>query len=165
MQKLETSLLKSMIPIVKMSYKLLELKFNSKSASESDSLALMGHSINEVNIKRRKLIKPDLNDQLKQLCGSHTTVTKQLFGYDLPKSVRKYLKPIKWASRFRQNHRLITTNSRKDQTFLIAHTIRVKSLFYGDIKGQGRDHTWTSKRYANQINTNFCQTSNHLHHL
>ena len=36
MQKLETSLLKSMIPIVKMSDKLLELKFNSKSASESD---------------------------------------------------------------------------------------------------------------------------------
>ena len=34
-QKLETSLLKSMIPIVKMSDKLLELKFNSKSASES----------------------------------------------------------------------------------------------------------------------------------
>ena len=74
----------SMIPIVKMSDKLLKLKFNSKSASESDSLALVGHSINEVNIKRRELIKPDLNDQFKQLCGSHTTVTKQLFGYGLP---------------------------------------------------------------------------------
>ena len=99
MQKLETSLLKSMIPIVKMSDKLLELKFNSKSASESDmseflqlsldSLALMGHSINEVNIKRRELIKPDLNDQFKQLCGSHTPVTKLLFGDDLPKSVKE----------------------------------------------------------------------------
>ena len=61
MQKLETSLLKSMIPVVKMSDKLLELKSNSKPASESDvseflqlsldSLALMGHSINEVNTK------------------------------------------------------------------------------------------------------------------
>ena len=99
MQKLETSLLKSMIPIVKMSDKLLELKSNSKSASESDvceflqlsldSLALMGHSINEVSIKRRELIKPDLNDQFKQLCGSHTPVTKLLFGDDLPKSVKE----------------------------------------------------------------------------
>ena len=99
MQKLETSLLKSMIPIVKMSDKLLELKSNSKSASPSDvaeflqlsldSLALMGHSINEVNIKRRELIKPDLNDQFKQLCGSHTPVTKLLFGDDLPKSVKE----------------------------------------------------------------------------
>ena len=65
MQKLETSLLKSMIPIVKISDKLLKLKSNSESASQSDvseflqlsldSLALMGHSINEVNIKRREL--------------------------------------------------------------------------------------------------------------
>ena len=60
-----------------MADKLLELKFNSKSASESDSLALMAHAIDEVNIKRRELIKTDLNNQFKQLCGSHTTVTKQ----------------------------------------------------------------------------------------
>ena len=80
MQKLETSLLKSITPIAKMSDKLLQLKFNSKSASERDvseflqlsldSLAFIGHSINEVNIKRRELIKPDLNVQFKQLCGS-----------------------------------------------------------------------------------------------
>ena len=99
MQKLETSLLKSMIPIVKMSDKLLELKSTSTSASQSDvseflqlsldSLALMGHSINEVNIKRRELIKPDLNDPFKQLCGSHSPVTKLLFGDDLPKSVKE----------------------------------------------------------------------------
>ena len=36
MQKLETSLLKSMIPIVNISDKLLELKSNSKSAFETD---------------------------------------------------------------------------------------------------------------------------------
>ncbi|PFX23506.1 Retrovirus-related Pol polyprotein from type-2 retrotransposable element R2DM [Stylophora pistillata] len=94
-----TSLLKSMIPIVKISDKLLELKSNSKSASESDvseflqlspdSLAHLGHSINEVNIKRRELIKPDLNDQFKQLCCSHTPVTKLLFGDDLPTSVKE----------------------------------------------------------------------------
>ena len=99
MQKLETSLLKSMIPIVKMSDKLVELKSNSKCASESDvseflqlsldSLAYMGHSINEVNTKRRELIKPDLNDQFKQLCSSHTPVTKLLFGDDLLKSVKE----------------------------------------------------------------------------
>ena len=61
MQKLETNLLKSMITIVKIADKLLELKSNSKFESESDvseflklsldSLALLGHSINEVNLK------------------------------------------------------------------------------------------------------------------
>ena len=63
----------SIIPIVKIADKLLELKSNSKFASESDvsepflqlsldSLALLGHSFNEVNNKRRELMKPDLND-------------------------------------------------------------------------------------------------------
>ena len=99
MQKLETSLIKSMIPIIKIVNKMLELKSNSKPASETDvsaflqlsldSLALLGHSINEVNLKRRELIKPDLNDQFKQLCSSQTPVTKLLFGDDLPKSVKE----------------------------------------------------------------------------
>ena len=48
-----------------------------------------GHSFNEVNTKRREHIKPDLNDQFKQLCGSHMPVTKLLFGDYLPKSVKE----------------------------------------------------------------------------
>ena len=72
MQKLETSLLKSMIPIINDSDKLLELKSNSKYQLRQnittilqlslDSFALLGHSINEVDIKRKELMKPDLND-------------------------------------------------------------------------------------------------------
>ena len=99
MQKLETSLLKSMTSIIKISDKLLDLKSSSKSASESDvseflqlavdSLALLGHSINDVNIKQPELIKPDLNDQFKQLCSSQNPVTKLLFVDDSPKSVKE----------------------------------------------------------------------------
>ena len=98
MQKLETSLLKSMIPIINVSDKLLELKSNSRLPSEAeittilqlslDSLALLGHSINEVNIKRIELMKPDFNDQFKQLCSAQNPITKMLFGDDLPKSVK-----------------------------------------------------------------------------
>ena len=49
----------------------------------------MRHSINdhEVNFIGHELIKPDLNDQFKQLCSSQNPVTKGLFGDDLPKSV------------------------------------------------------------------------------
>ena len=74
-----------------------ELKSNSKAVSKwdvpeflqvsSDSLALLGHSIIEVNIKHHELIQPDLNDQFKQLCSAQTPVTKMLLGDDLPKSV------------------------------------------------------------------------------
>lgn len=89
MQKLEANLLRNMIPIVKVADKLLELRSNSKSAWES----YVSDSINEVNLKQRELIKPDLNgdlnEQFKQLCSSQNPVTKVLFGDDLPKSVKK----------------------------------------------------------------------------
>lgn len=95
MQKLITSLIKSMILIIKIVDKMLELNSNSTPVSETDasaflqlsfgSLALLGHSKNEVNLKRRELIKPDINDHFKQLYSSHTPVTKLLFGDDLPK--------------------------------------------------------------------------------
>ena len=170
MQKLETSLLKSMIPIVKMSDKLLELKFNSKSASESDvseflqlsldSLALMGHSINEVNIKRRELIKPDLKDQFKQLCCLHTPVTKLLFGDDLPKSVKEISETNKVGVKgFVKTTDTLQQTAEKIQLFSSPTPSESEAFFFGNIKDQGRDHTWTSKRRANQINTNFCQTS------
>lgn len=99
MQKLELTLLKSMIPISKLCDKLLSLKGSPRPLSGEevgellqqglDALTLTGHSVNELNLKRRELIKPDLNDQYKQLCGSQTAVTKLLFGDDLPKSVKE----------------------------------------------------------------------------
>lgn len=89
MQKLETNLLRSMIPIVKVADKLLELRSNSKSAWES----YVSDSINEFNLKQGELIKRDLNgdpnDKFKQLCSSQNPVTKGLFGDDLPKSVKE----------------------------------------------------------------------------
>jgi len=83
-----------MIPVIKIADKLLEMNSNSKPVSESDmsaflqlsldSFVLLGHLINEVNLKRRELIKPDLNEQFRQLRTSQTPVTKLLFGDDLP---------------------------------------------------------------------------------
>lgn len=73
MQKLETNLLRSMIPIVKVADKLLELRSNSNSAWES----YVSDSINEFNLKQGELIKRDLNgdpnDKFKQLCSSNET--------------------------------------------------------------------------------------------
>lgn len=99
MQKLETSLIKSMLPTLQLADKLLDLKMNDKPASKTevceflalalDSLTLMGHSVNEINLQRRDLIQPDLNDQFRQLCGTQTPISKLLFGDDLPKSVKE----------------------------------------------------------------------------
>ena len=63
--------------IISLTDKLLSLKSNPKTVSKEDvssflrfafdSLTLMAHSVYEVNLSRRELIRPDLNEQYKQL--------------------------------------------------------------------------------------------------
>ena len=82
MQKIETSMLKSMHPIISLTGKLLSQKSNPKSVSKEDvssflrlaldSLTLMANFVYEFNLSRRELIRPDLNEQYKQLCSSQT---------------------------------------------------------------------------------------------
>ena len=75
-------------------------------------LILMGHSISMVNIKWHQRIKPDLNDQFKQLCSSHTPVTKLLFGDDLPKAVKEISKTNREGVRVSSK---LTTHYNKQQ--------------------------------------------------
>ena len=90
MQKLETSLIKSMIPIFRIVDKMLELKPNSKPASETDvsaflqlsldSLALLGHSIDEV---------PYVAGRLKQLQAAWQGITSGSFVLNTIKGVKR----------------------------------------------------------------------------
>ena len=99
MQKIETSMLKSMHPVINLADKLLILKYKPHQVSMEDvssflrfaldSLTLMAHSVYELNPCRRELIRPDLNDKYKQLCSSQTPISKLLFGDDLPKAVKE----------------------------------------------------------------------------
>ena len=109
MQKIETSMLKSVHPIISLTDKLLSLKSNPKTVSKEDvssflrfaldSLTLMAHSVYEVNLSRRELIRPDLNEQYKQLCSSQTPISKFLFGDDLPKAVKEISETNKVSQR------------------------------------------------------------------
>ena len=111
MQKTETSMLNSMHPIISLTDKLLSLKSNPKTVSKEDvssflrlaldSSTLMAHSVYEVNLSRRELIRPDLNEQYKQLCSSQTPISKFLFGADpsnVVKEISKTNKVSKWLS-------------------------------------------------------------------
>jgi hypothetical protein len=99
MQKIETSMLKSMHLIISLTDKLLALKSKPQNISKEDvscflrftldSLTLISHSVYEANLGRRELIRPDLNEHYKQLCSSQTPISKFLFGDDLPKAVKE----------------------------------------------------------------------------
>ena len=60
-----------------------------QAPSDGLLLTLIAHSVYELNLSRRELIRPDLNEQYKQLCSSQTPISKFLFGDDLPKAVKE----------------------------------------------------------------------------
>ena len=48
-----------------------------------DSIALLGHANWKLNIKRREVIKPDLNPPFTRLCKEEIKPKTKLFGDDL----------------------------------------------------------------------------------
>ena len=53
-----------------------------------DSLILLGSVNVDLSIKRRELIKPDLNNEYKKLCTASGVITDNLFGDDLAQQVK-----------------------------------------------------------------------------
>jgi len=90
-QKIEKVLFKGTIGVVEVIDTLLGQKdtlAQSLAKKLTSSLAFTSHAIYELNMKRRELIKPDLNSQFKHLCSSHVPITDELFGDDLSKYVK-----------------------------------------------------------------------------
>ena len=54
-----------------------------------DSIALFGHANWTLNIKRRELIKPDLNPPYTRLCKEEIKPSTKLFGDDLTKHLKE----------------------------------------------------------------------------
>lgn len=91
MQKIEKVLFKGTIGVVEVIDTLLKQKDPlSKTLGKklTSSLAFTSHAMYELNMKRRELIKPDLNSQFKHLCSGHVPITDELFGDDLSKYVK-----------------------------------------------------------------------------
>lgn len=66
------------------------------------SLAFQSNVMYEMNMKRRELIKPDLNVQFKHLCSSHVPITEELFGDDLHKHVKDITESQKVSNRLQR---------------------------------------------------------------
>ena len=93
MQRVQNTLLKAIIPIVKVVNQLMTNPNgtdNDKAMVKHlmDSVALLGHTNCELVQRRRDLIRPDLNNNYQKLCSEHIKFTSWLFGDDLPKQVQ-----------------------------------------------------------------------------
>ena len=60
----------------------------------------------ELNLKRRDLIRPDLNKQYAPLCNPSTAVSTFLFGDDLNKEVKELTKSQKLSNKVNPKRRM-----------------------------------------------------------
>ncbi|XP_069107778.1 uncharacterized protein [Argopecten irradians] len=96
LQKIQATLVKSMIPIVNIANNILEVRAGrAQKLSDddifrlvTDSLSLVTSTNQNITSRRREIIKTDLKDEYKSLCSNKLDETKFLFGEDLLQKVQ-----------------------------------------------------------------------------
>ena len=117
LQKVEQSSLKGLIPVVLCIEALMsstkELDQKALISKLLDSVAIIGHAVTELNLRRRELIKPDLNQQYATLCSAQVPITGLLFGDNLSQQCREIQETNKLGQKF--GHRSGSASSKSDR--------------------------------------------------
>ena len=95
LQKIQQRMVKGFTALAYLADSMLEAKKGSKELDLEkairlllDGYALFANANQELNQRRRDLIKPDLNDKFAQLCSLEKPGTTLLFGTDLPQAIK-----------------------------------------------------------------------------
>ena len=98
MQRVQCLLLKAVVAQTRVTASLLKLKETTSGATSPqsdtaivqaiDAIAFAVQANHKLNQRRQELIRPDLNEQYRQLCAEHVPCTTELFGDDLPKTLQ-----------------------------------------------------------------------------
>jgi hypothetical protein len=94
LQKTHNTVLMALLPTVMSLDMLLTRRSKAPDLDKltelsKDTLRLILASFSELSIRRRELIKPELNQAYKQLCGPQNPVGEFLFGDELGKQIRE----------------------------------------------------------------------------
>jgi hypothetical protein len=86
----QKNLISGIVPIIKLAELFKEKKVTPASAKTllAESLSTLAFTAYDLSLKRRFLLRPELNKKYFAICGSETPVTKQLFGDDLTAAVK-----------------------------------------------------------------------------
>ena len=93
LQKVQALLLKGIVPILQIANTQLSSdggkNENHKEMTRQalDAISLLSQTNQELNQRRRELIKPDLNEKYQQICAVHVPCTDHLFGDELHKTL------------------------------------------------------------------------------
>ena len=80
-----------------------------------DAVSIIGHANHELNLRRRDLIKPDLNQQFGGLCSTQVPITGLLFGDNLTQQCKDIQETNKLGNKVGQRFRgSVKSGSRSD---------------------------------------------------
>ena len=132
-------------------YAILQLCQNEQGVPKDhliDAVVLLMSANRELNLKRRDLLRPDLNKQYGALCNPSTPMSTFLFGDDLNKEVEELTKSNKLSGKVHQKHRFTPyripstsggqTPSRYGQQDTRVRSSRPFRPFLGAGRGQSR---------------------------
>ena len=113
LQKVEHAALKGIVPIVLSIEALMSIESTDKKALVTnllDAVAIIGYAVTELNLRRRELIKPDLNSQFASLCSAQVPITGYLFGDNLSQQCKDIQETNKLGQKFGQRANLSATS-------------------------------------------------------
>ena len=90
--------------ISKVKGKMDEKPKNFFISSLTDLLAFLGHATYELSLRRRDIMRPSINKELRALCNQQISVTDFLFGDDVQSSLKTIKECNKIASSVTQGH-------------------------------------------------------------
>ena len=88
MAYVQKPVIKATVAVAEVTKELLQKKSSADIIWKlTDSIALMGHATHELSLRRRDLMRPSINKELRSLCNQQIPVTDQLFGNDVQNSL------------------------------------------------------------------------------
>ena len=128
-----------------------------------DSVAMLGNTNWKLNMKRRELIKPELNPPYTRLCKEDITLSTKLFGDDLAKHLKDMSEAKKAGQQMQKpypnssNRGAVHSQKRNFSRFKPYHYDRTrgsgnKSTNRQPFLGQGRPSAPFQKKHPASIN-------------
>ena len=100
--KIDSGMQRSQSLFLKAAYAIVEAARSITGETKTTlihALVLIMSGNRELNLKRRELLKPDLNSQYGALCSASTPITTELFGDDITKEIEDVSKANKLSKK------------------------------------------------------------------
>ena len=111
LQKVEQSMVAGLVPVINLANTMINSVVNNDKLPSrtsmiemlTDSITLIMSSKHELDMRRRELIRPDLQTEFRGICNPKHPVTEYLFGSDLTQVIKDITETSRVTNKIRNN--------------------------------------------------------------